>query len=284
MMLHPLSGGIVKFVAAVEQARRVDPGDMLIPVVHEGDDIRLRSSASRSPPQGAAHHLRHQNGGNSGTGQEHGLCLRQVHSLREDVHIDENLQTPLPVCLQLSFILGSTDGDACDAVFHIGHNEIGLDFGLIEQGRKLDGVNDVDGKHDGLTVLFLLCQVCIHDQLVAGRAHSNLFRDVIRQNIQMLNALPGIQAKTAAVFLIGVVRLKNRLGENLPVDQFLQPNLIGDVIWIDFCQQALLILRCPKRRRSQTDQFHTWDLASNIVNDFAVGFSRGVVSLVYNQV
>ena len=60
----------------------------------------------------------------------------------------------------------------CDTVFHIGHNEIGLDFGLIEQGRRLDRVNDIDGKHDGLTVLFLLSSAFTASRAGAASIHA----------------------------------------------------------------------------------------------------------------
>ena len=127
-------------------------------------------------------------------------------------------------------------------------------------------MNYINSEQDCLTVFILLRFIGFNNQLVTGRTVSHVLCNFVRQNIQVLNTFPSINAKRIAVFFIRVKTFKNRLRKNLSVNQFFQTNLIrnsnitmnnlsiADSVGINPCQQSLFFFSSTEGCCGQTNQ------------------------------
>ena len=82
-------------------------------------------------------------------------------------------------------------------------------------------MNHINGKQYCLTIVILFCLISFDNQFVTGCTICHLLCNLIRQNIQMLNAFPCVNTERIAVFFIRVKAFKNRFCKNLSVNQFL---------------------------------------------------------------
>lgn len=94
----------------------------------------------------------------------------------------------------------------------------------------MNGMDHIDRKHDGLPVLFWVCPIGIYNELVAGGAFRDLNSHIIREGVQPFDAFPCVQSQRTAIFLSGIEGFKNRFGQNLAADQFLQTDLVSDIV------------------------------------------------------
>ena len=79
---------IVEVVVAIKQAFRVNPCNMLIPVVHKGNDICTGCTACGCTTQRTANHLGHKDRRNRRSCEEHCLGFRQINAFGQNVDVD----------------------------------------------------------------------------------------------------------------------------------------------------------------------------------------------------
>ncbi len=180
------------------------PHNFILPIVNKTDDIGLLGTARFFPSQCPSDHLRHQNFGNGGAGQESRLYLGQVYSLCDNLNIYQNLCLTVAESVNPGFVI----------VLARDH-QIRFNVAIIEHIVQQFRMISVQSEHKRLAVFFPVFKIVLDNLPVTSRVLGNLcFQssgqiessdsvEIIISQVQIVLSLP-----------LRFNFLKNRLREN----------------------------------------------------------------------